>query len=219
MWCIRSISPDELHPDDVRGRFIRYCQNPARIDDATSQAEDRFDSDFERDVYRHLIARGYRVKVQHRVGRFRIDLVVEGRRGRLAVELDGDAYHGPDRWEADRNRQAILERLGWTFHRIRGSAYYRDPDAALTSLWDRLEALGIRPAERARHPRHLRPSSSTAPSRKRPHLPTTSRPVPVNARTIPTSHATVPDISSRRRQLPASLPPSSVNRHLRRMTA
>ena len=147
MWCIRSISPDELHPDDVRGRFIRYCQNPARIDDAASQAEDRFDSDFERDVYRHLIARGYRVKVQHRVGRFRIDLVVEGRRGRLAVELDGDAYHGPDRWEADRNRQAILERLGWTFHRIRGSAYYRDPDTALTSLWDRLEALGIRPVD------------------------------------------------------------------------
>ena len=145
MWCVRSISADELHPDDVRGRFIRYCQNPARVDDATGEVEDRFDSDFERDVYRHLIARGYRVKVQYRVGRFRIDLVVEGRRGRLAVELDGDAYHGPDRWEADRNRQAILERLGWTFHRIRGSAYYRDPDAALTGLWDRLEALAIRP--------------------------------------------------------------------------
>src|ERR1039458_1495433 len=108
MWCIRSISPDELHPDDVRSRFIRYCQTPARIDDATGQAEDLFDSDFERDVYRHLIARGYRVKVQRRVGRFRIDLVVESRRGRLAVELDGDAYHGPDRWEAHRNRQGIL---------------------------------------------------------------------------------------------------------------
>ena len=146
MWCIRSISSDELHPDDVRGRFIRYCQNPALVDDVTGQAEDRFDSDFERDVYRHLVARGYRVKVQHRVGRFRINLVVEGRRGRLAVELDGDGYHGPDRWEADRNRQAILERLGWTFHRIRGSAYYRDPDTALADLWDRLEALGIRPA-------------------------------------------------------------------------
>ncbi len=145
MWCIRSISADELHPDDVRGRFIRYCQHPVRVDEASGQAQDRFDSDFERDVYRHLVARGYHVKVQHRVGRFRIDLVVEGRHRRLAVELDGDAYHGPDRWEADRNRQAILERLGWTFHRIRGSAYYRDPDAALTGLWDRLEALGIRP--------------------------------------------------------------------------
>ena len=145
MWCIRSISADELHPDDVRGRFIRYCQNPAQVDEAVGEVEDRFDSDFERDVYRHLIARGYQVKVQHRVGRFRIDLVVQGKRGRLAVELDGDAYHGPDRWEADRNRQAILERLGWTFHRIRGSAYYRHTDAALASLWDRLESLGIRP--------------------------------------------------------------------------
>ena len=211
MWCIRSISPDELHPDDVRGRFIRYCQNPARVDDATSQAEDRFDSDFERDVYRHLIARGYRVKVQHRVGRFRIDLVVEGRRGRLAVELDGDAYHGPDRWEADRNRQAILERLGWTFHRIRGSAYYRDPDTALTSLWDRLEALGIRPAG-APDPspppvvRQRRRRGNGRTCRRHP------RPVPVNARTNPMSRATVPDISPRRRQLPASRPPSSVNR-------
>jgi very-short-patch-repair endonuclease len=146
MWCVRSITADELHPDDVRSRFIRYCQNPARVDDATSQAEDRFDSDFERDVYRQLVARGYRVKAQYRVGRFRIDLVVEGQHGRLAVELDGDAYHGPDRWEADRSRQAILERLGWTFHRIRGSAYYRDPDSALSSLWERLESLEIRPS-------------------------------------------------------------------------
>ena len=146
MWCIRSISADELHPDDVRGRFIRYCQNPARVDDAGREVDDRFDSDFERDVYRQLVVRRYRVKVQHQVGRFRIDLVIEGRGGRLAVELDGDAYHGPDRWEADRSRQAILERLGWTFHRIRGSAYYRDPDAALRGLWDRLDALGILPA-------------------------------------------------------------------------
>ncbi|MGH3256050.1 MAG: AAA domain-containing protein [Streptosporangiaceae bacterium] len=147
MWCIRSISPDELHADDVRGRFIRYCQNPSRVDDAIRGVEDRFDSDFERDVYRQLVMRGYRVKAQHRVGRFRIDLVIEGRRGRLAVELDGDAYHGPDRWEADRNRQAILERLGWRFHRIRGSAYYRDPEAALAGLWERLDALGILPAD------------------------------------------------------------------------
>jgi very-short-patch-repair endonuclease len=145
MWCVRSIPLDEFHPDDVRSRLIRYCQNPAGVDQATAEAEASFDSDFERDVYRHIVARGYRVKTQFRVGRYRIDLVIEGQRGRLAVELDGDAYHGADRWEDDRNRQAILERLGWTFHRIRGSAYYRDPDAALSSLWERLESLGIRP--------------------------------------------------------------------------
>jgi len=94
---------------------------------------------------RCVVAR-HRVRTQYRVGRYRIDLVVEGERGRLAVELDGDACHGPERWEADRQRQAILERLGWTFHRIRGSAYYRALDAALSTLWERLENLGIRPS-------------------------------------------------------------------------
>jgi very-short-patch-repair endonuclease len=145
LWCVRSVTLDELHPDDVRNQFIRHCQDPVLVDQATAEADASFDSDFERDVFRRITARGYRVKAQHRVGRFRIDLVVEGRRSRLAVELDGDAYHGPDRWEADRQRQAILERLGWTFHRVRGSAYYRDPDGALSGLWDHLESLEILP--------------------------------------------------------------------------
>ena len=147
LWCVRSVSLDELHPDDVRGLLIRHCQNPAKVGQATTEAEASFDSDFERDVYRRVVARGYRVKTQYRVGRYRIDLVIEGLRGRLALELDGDAYHGPDRWEADRQRQAILERLGWTFHRIRGSAFYRDPHEAMSSLWERLDSLGIRPAD------------------------------------------------------------------------
>lgn len=145
MWCVRSVALEELHPDDVRGLLIRHCQSPAAVSAATEAAEASFDSDFERDVFRQIVARGYRVKTQHQVGRYRIDQVISGDHARLAVELDGDAYHGPDRFEADRNRQAILERLGWTFHRIRGSAYYRNPDEALSSLWEHLEALGIRP--------------------------------------------------------------------------
>ena len=143
LWCVRSVSLDELHADDVRSQLIRYCQNPTRVGQAEGEA--KFDSDFERDVFRHITGHGYRVRTQYRVGRYRIDLVVEGVGGRLAVELDGDAYHGPERWESDRQRQTILERLGWTFYRIRGSAYYRDPDAALTGLWNRLESLGIGP--------------------------------------------------------------------------
>ena len=30
---------------------------------------------------------------------------------RLAIELDGDKYHGPDRWADDIRRQRALERL------------------------------------------------------------------------------------------------------------
>jgi very-short-patch-repair endonuclease len=149
MWCVRSVQLEELHPDDVRSVLIRHCQNPGAAAAAAASDEVRFDSDFERSVFQQIVARGYQVSTQYRVGRYRIDQVIEGvgaGRRRLALELDGDAYHGPDRFEADRNRQAILERLGWTFHRIRGSAYYRDPDEALGSLWERLEALEIRPA-------------------------------------------------------------------------
>jgi hypothetical protein len=45
----------------------------------------------------------------------------------------------------DMNRQAILERLGWKFARIRGSAFYRDPDKAMESVFRRLQELEILP--------------------------------------------------------------------------
>ncbi|GIU88473.1 MAG: hypothetical protein KatS3mg009_2988 [Acidimicrobiia bacterium] len=145
MWCVRSVGAEDLHPDDVRARFVRYCQNPGRVTETVTELAERCDSDFERDVLRELVSRGYNVKVQHKVGRYRIDMVVEHQGRRLAVECDGDAFHGPDRWEADRVRQAVLERLGWKFFRIRGSAFYRNPELALAALWERLEALSIRP--------------------------------------------------------------------------
>ena len=43
------------------------------------------------------------------------------------------------------NRQAILERLGWKFARIRGSAFYRDPDLAMKSVFNLLNELEILP--------------------------------------------------------------------------
>jgi hypothetical protein len=46
-------------------------------------------------------------------------------------------------WHKDRARQQVLERANWTFERIRGSAFYLDPDAALLPLWQRLADLGI----------------------------------------------------------------------------
>src|SRR6185312_4324499 len=46
-------------------------------------------------------------------------------------------------------RQAILERLGWKFVRVRGSLFFRDPDRALTPVFRRLEELGIHPGSPA----------------------------------------------------------------------
>jgi very-short-patch-repair endonuclease len=105
-----------------------------------------FDSLFEQRVYLALRERGYRVRPQYPAGRYRIDLVVEGGTRRLAVECDGDAYHGEDNAETDAARQRDLERVGWRFVRVRGSRFYRDPEEALGPLWRELGRLGIEPA-------------------------------------------------------------------------
>jgi hypothetical protein len=74
-------------------------------------------------------------------------MVVEDGEKRLAVECDGDRYRSPESLAEDTARQAVLERLGWQFVRIRGSAFYRNPDAALRQVFDRLAELGIAPSE------------------------------------------------------------------------
>ena len=72
-----------------------------------------------------------------------MDIVVAGPNGRLAIECDGDRWHGEDVWHRDRARQEVLERAGWTFERIRGSSFYRDPETAMQPVWQHLSDLGI----------------------------------------------------------------------------
>jgi hypothetical protein len=72
-------------------------------------------------------------------------MVVQGNGKRLAVECDGDRWHPIEKLSEDMDRQAILERLGWVFARIRGSAFFRDSKAAMLPVFERLEELGIAP--------------------------------------------------------------------------
>ena len=65
--------------------------------------------------------------------------------GSLAVECDGDAWHGVDRYEQDAARQRDLERCGWTFWRVRESVFRLDPGEALSDLWETLKAQGVLP--------------------------------------------------------------------------
>ncbi|WP_146778855.1 AAA domain-containing protein [Actinomadura craniellae] len=145
MWIFHSVTADRLNPDDQRGRLIRYATDGQRSADLTKDLEDRCDSDFERRVLRMLLARDYLVTPQHPVGNLRIDLVVRGNGRRLAIECDGDKFHGPDQWEDDLRRQSVLERMGWRFWRVRGSVFYRDPASAMDSLWPLLTSMGITP--------------------------------------------------------------------------
>jgi len=144
MWVVHSAGPDQFPPGDLRGALIRHCQEAGAAPAPATGLLDACESQFERDVLQQIIARGYRkLSVQHPAGRYRIGIVVAGPRSRLAVDCDGDRWDGPDAWHAGRARQQVLERANWTFERVRASAFYRDPDAALLPLWQRLTDLGI----------------------------------------------------------------------------
>jgi very-short-patch-repair endonuclease len=146
LWVVHSLDPDDdLKTGDLRRDLIRHAMDPTAairmFEDAAKHAE----SEFERQVLRILINAGYQVTPQWKVGYLRIDMVVQGTSKRLAVECDGDRWHPIEKLSEDMDRQAILERLGWTFARIRGSAFFRDPNAAMRPVFERLEELGIAP--------------------------------------------------------------------------
>ena len=148
MWVVHSLSPqNDLKADDLRRQLIEHAQDPSNLMRALEEKENRAQSPFEREVMKRLLAAGYRVQPQWRVGAFRIDLVVEGDRRRVAIECDGDRYHPLEKIPEDMERQAVLERMGWIFARIRGTEFLRNPDRAMKQVFDKLETLEIFPVK------------------------------------------------------------------------
>jgi very-short-patch-repair endonuclease len=156
MWVFHSLRLSDLgNPEDMRFQLLDYCYALSGRADATDSnaeavPEDRrvepFDSLFEQRAFNRLVDRGYRVVPQFAAEGYRIDLVVVGRKARLAIECDGDAWHGPDAYERDLARQRDLERCGWRFFRIRESEFYVDRPGVLAQLWDALQELDIHPS-------------------------------------------------------------------------
>lgn len=158
LWLFHSITLSQLpNPHDMRHQLLDYCYGVSRrgLDDTTPHMgavpddirQEPFDSLFEQRVYNRLNDRGHTVIPQHDANGYKIDLVVIGAKARLAIECDGDAWHGPDRFHADLARQLDLERSGWQFFRIRESQWYVNQHAVLKRLWAALEDLDIRPSD------------------------------------------------------------------------
>lgn len=146
MWVVHSFDPDvHLKSADLRLKLLQHVRDPLASLRAFNQEVGKTESPFERDVLKRLTDAGYRVKSQWQVGYFRIDMVVEGAGKRLAVECDGDRYHPMEKLAEDMERQSILERLGWQFVRIRGSAFFRNPELAMRPVFARLGELQIPP--------------------------------------------------------------------------
>ncbi len=153
---VRSVRRDELNPNDLKARLIAHFENPMpdreEIEDALSACE----SNFERDLMQRLLDHGYPVQAQVGSLGYRIDMVVEGvNSARLAIECDGDRFHGPEQWQQDMRRQRTLERVGWRFWRCFASSFYRDPDAVTNDLFEMLARLGIEPIRAQRRDQPL----------------------------------------------------------------
>jgi len=147
MVLVRSVTENDLNPNDLKARVIRHFREPmAEAAQANAALVNLCHSGFERDLFAVLIERGYRVTPQVGSQGFSIDMVVEGESGRrLAIECDGDLYHGPGRWADDMRRQRILERVGWTFWRCFGSNYSLDREGVLDDLFQTLDRMEIKP--------------------------------------------------------------------------
>jgi very-short-patch-repair endonuclease len=145
MWVVYSLDPADLKPKDLRRRLIQHAEDPEAVRLLMKQSEDSSETALEHEVHNRLFEAGYRVLPHWRVGYYTIDLVVEGGGRRLAIECDGDKPAAVEQLREDMARQAILERLGWSFVRVRGSEFFLNPEKAMKTVLARLSELKIRP--------------------------------------------------------------------------
>lgn len=166
IWLFHSVQSHDLSREDLRWKVLSFFVGAGRgaSEEAYEELErlerearryprhrgdqpDPYESWFEVDVALEFIRRKYRVRPQYEVAGYRIDIVIEGLDNRVAVECDGDAWHGPERWEQDMARQRQLERAHLTFVRIRESEFYADRSRAVAHVLEVCEQLGIWPAD------------------------------------------------------------------------
>ncbi len=148
MYLVRSVAVEHLSAADLmRRKLIGHFATPFNQDqERVADLRKLCESPFEREMYDELVQRGYWVTPQVSVGQYRIDLVIEGHNdNRLAVECDGDKYHGPDKWSDDMQRQRVLERAGWVFWRCFASTFLRRRSTVLQDLLKTLAERGIEP--------------------------------------------------------------------------
>ena len=147
VWLFHSVQLDDLsNTNDLRYKLLDHFKNynsyqpilNTPIERRLGTQPEPFDSWFEVDVYNDIVSKQLNVIPQYEVakGRYRIDLVALFPDGtKIAIECDGDKWHGAEQYENDMMRQKVLERCGWQFFRVRGYEYYTNRKKALEPLW------------------------------------------------------------------------------------
>lgn len=149
LWVVDSLdSANDLKPGDIRKRLIDYSLNPSAFKIISAEIEEKSESPFEAAVAKNLVSRGYNLVQQWKVSAYRLDMVAVCGKKKVVIECDGERYHsGEAKIREDMERQAILERIGWRFIRIRGSEYFRNPEKTMVRVIAELDKFGIEPED------------------------------------------------------------------------
>jgi len=148
VWLFHSVQLEDLsNTNDLRYKLLDHFKNHnpqqkilnSPIERNIGTQPEPFDSWFEVDVYNDIVRKNLSVIPQYEVakGRYIIDMVMLLPDGtKIAIECDGDKWHGAEQYQNDLMRQKVLERCGWQFFRVRGYEYYTNRIKALEPLWE-----------------------------------------------------------------------------------
>ncbi|MGB6455324.1 MAG: AAA domain-containing protein, partial [Streptosporangiaceae bacterium] len=180
LTLVSSFSGHDVDPDRVTkagarmlAEYLEYASSGGSAQPASGAAE--LDA-FEADVRDRLAAAGITVVPQYGVGGYRVDFAAthphDPSRMVLAIEADGASY-----WQSgsvrdrDRLRGEHLQRLGWRYHRLWSTNWFRHPDDEVARLQDAYER-AVAASERAEpapaDPGPAHPASRPAAASQRP---------------------------------------------------
>jgi very-short-patch-repair endonuclease/DNA polymerase III delta prime subunit len=144
--------------------FLKYAESGEL--DIPKETRRQADSPFEVEVMLALQERGYQLEPQVGTAGYFIDVAVKDHEhpGRyvLAIECDGASYHSSrSARDRDRLRQGVLESLGWRFHRIWSTDWFRDSRKEVERTIEAIES--ARAALKANKPMEVTVKPVSAP--------------------------------------------------------
>lgn len=150
MRVFSNFKADDLELDATTKHGVRALKNflkfaETRELEVAQETGRGVDSPFEAEVLSALRLLGYNVEPQVGTAGYFIDMAVKHPHlpGRylLAIECDGASYHSSrSARDRDRLRQGVLEGLGWTFHRIWSTDWFRNRHREIERVVTAIEA-------------------------------------------------------------------------------
>ncbi|MBC2581865.1 AAA domain-containing protein [Clostridium sp. DJ247] len=145
MFLFHSVDLEDLNTKCVRSHLLTYCLDSNRKNILISKNEDNLVSGFKKDIFTLLKNKGYNIKFDVKIGKYKIDFVIEDLHNRLAVDCCSEDTAYSLNWEENHYRRMTLQRSGWKFFIIRESQFYYKPEETMNNLYEKLKRIGINP--------------------------------------------------------------------------